>query len=123
MLDSHRSLRLGALAALVALCLSVGAGGAAAASARAASGVTVFAAASLTQVFPAIAPGDTYSFAGSNALATQITNGAPADVFASAAPKNMSTVVSAGDASNPQDSPRTPRKSRCPRATRPTWRR
>jgi molybdate transport system substrate-binding protein len=36
-------------------------------------------------------------------LATQITGGAPADVFASAAPANMDTVVSAGDASNPQD--------------------
>ena len=46
--------------------------------------VTVFAAASLTDVFPAIDPRETYSFAGSNTLATQIANGAPADVFASA---------------------------------------
>jgi molybdate transport system substrate-binding protein len=44
----------------------------------------VFAAASLTDVFPAIDNAQKYSFAGSNALATQITNGAPADIFASA---------------------------------------
>jgi molybdate transport system substrate-binding protein len=44
-----------------------------------------------------------FSFGASSTLATQITSGAPADVFASAAPKNMATVVSAGDASNPQD--------------------
>jgi molybdate transport system substrate-binding protein len=46
--------------------------------------ITVYAASSLTNVFPAIAPNETYSFAGSNTLATQIENGAPADVFASA---------------------------------------
>jgi molybdate transport system substrate-binding protein len=62
----------------------VSAGGASATSSRASAGVTVFAAASLTDVFPKIEPNATYNFAGSNALATQITNGAPADVFASA---------------------------------------
>jgi len=46
--------------------------------------VNVFAAASLTDVFPKIDAAQRYSFGGSNALATQITNGAPADVFASA---------------------------------------
>jgi|SRR5581483_4792293 molybdate transport system substrate-binding protein len=46
--------------------------------------LTVFAAASLTNVFPQIALHDTYSFGGSNMLATQIQQGAPADVFASA---------------------------------------
>jgi molybdate transport system substrate-binding protein len=50
----------------------------------AASPITVFAASSLTRAFPAIDPNATYSFAGSNALATQLTLGAPADVFASA---------------------------------------
>jgi len=44
-----------------------------------------------------------FSFGASSTLATQITSGAPADVFASAAPKNMDTVVTAGDASSPQD--------------------
>lgn len=46
--------------------------------------LTIFAAASLTNVFPQIDPAQTYSFSGSNALAAQIRQGAPADVFASA---------------------------------------
>jgi molybdate transport system substrate-binding protein len=45
---------------------------------------TVFAAASLTDAFPKIAPGARFSFAGSNTLAAQIKQGAPTDVFASA---------------------------------------
>jgi molybdate transport system substrate-binding protein len=69
---------------IVALCVSLGAGGAAAKPARSASGLTVFAAASLTSVMPQIDPGNTYSFGSSATLATQITNGAPADVFMSA---------------------------------------
>ncbi|MEU8391401.1 molybdate ABC transporter substrate-binding protein [Micromonospora sp. NPDC048842] len=69
--------------------------------------VTVFAAASLTESFTRIGkdfeaanPGSrvTLNVAGSSALANQITQGAPADVFASAAPANMTTVVEAGDA-------------------------
>jgi molybdate transport system substrate-binding protein len=46
--------------------------------------LTIFAAASLTNVFPQIDPKPQYSFAGSNALAAQLRQGAPADVFASA---------------------------------------
>lgn len=46
--------------------------------------VTVFAAASLTDVFPQIDPAAGYSFAGSDTLATQIREGAPADVYAAA---------------------------------------
>jgi len=57
---------------------------AAAANARSHAQISVFAAASLTDVFPAIDGSERYSFGGSNALATQIGNGAPADVFASA---------------------------------------
>jgi molybdate transport system substrate-binding protein len=48
------------------------------------SALTVFAAASLTTAFPAIDAHPRYSFAGSNSLAAQIRQGAPADVFASA---------------------------------------
>jgi len=46
--------------------------------------LTVFAAASLTTVFPQIDGHQRYDFAGSDQLAFQIQQGAPADVFASA---------------------------------------
>lgn len=46
--------------------------------------LTILAAASLTNVFPQIDAHATYSFGGSNALAAQIEQGVPADVFASA---------------------------------------
>ena len=71
--------RLAALALVAAAALPV----AGAASTR----ITVYAAASLTQVFPRIAPNQHYNFAGSDTLAAQIEQGAPADVFASASPK------------------------------------
>ena len=45
---------------------------------------TVYAAASLTDVFPKIDSAPKYQFGGSNTLAAQIAQGAPADVFASA---------------------------------------
>ena len=85
---------------------------AATSSAAATGTITVFAASSLKETFTTLGKqfeaahtGDTvkFSFGASSTLATQITDGAPADVFASAAPKNMDTVVSAGDASNPLD--------------------
>jgi molybdate transport system substrate-binding protein len=81
-------------------------------SATATGTITVFAASSLTgaftqlgQQFQAAHKGDTvkFSFGPSSGLATQVTSGAPADVFAAASPKTMQQVVSAGDASNPQD--------------------
>jgi molybdate transport system substrate-binding protein len=49
--------------------------------------LTVFAAASLTEALPAIDGGPRFDFAGSDQLATQIEQGAPADVFAAASPK------------------------------------
>ena len=49
--------------------------------------LAVFAAASLTEVFPAINGRPNYSFAGSDQLAFQIQQGAKADVFAAASPK------------------------------------
>lgn len=67
--------------------------------------IVVFAAASLTESFTRIgedfqaANPDakvTFNFAGSSALATQINQGAPVDVFASAAPKNMTDVTDTG---------------------------
>ena len=44
----------------------------------------------------------TYNFSGSQALAQQIQQGAPADVFASADTKNMQKLVSAGLVETPQ---------------------
>ncbi len=70
--------------------------------------VTVLAAASLTgsfteigRAFEAANPGTevTLSFGPSSGLATSITGGAPADVFASASQKNMDAVTAAGLAS------------------------
>jgi len=67
--------------------------------------VNVFAAASLTGTFTQLGkdfeaahPGVkvVFNFAGSSALATQINQGAPADVFASAAPKNLNDVTDKG---------------------------
>jgi len=69
--------------------------------------VTVLAAASLTESFTRLGtefmqenPSATvrFSFNGSAALAAQINQGAPADVFASAAPAPMNTVTDAGSA-------------------------
>jgi molybdate transport system substrate-binding protein len=68
--------------ALAALLGAVVVGGAAAEPVT--DRATVYAAASLTDAFPKIAPNARFSFAGSNALAAQIRQGAPADVFASA---------------------------------------
>jgi molybdate transport system substrate-binding protein len=53
----------------------------------ASAAATVFAAASLTNVFPQIDRAPRYSFAGSDQLALQIRQGAPADVYASASPR------------------------------------
>jgi molybdate transport system substrate-binding protein len=72
----------------------------------------VFAAASLTETFTELGkqfekahPGTKveFNFGPSSGLAEQIGGGAPADVFASASPSNMDTVVSSGDAKDPKD--------------------
>ncbi|MEO3859054.1 molybdate ABC transporter substrate-binding protein [Acrocarpospora sp. B8E8] len=81
-----------------------------AASAPAATELTVFAAASLTETFTELGktfeaahPGTTvkFNFGSSATLATQITQGAPADVFAAASPATMTTVTDAGLATGP----------------------
>jgi molybdate transport system substrate-binding protein len=58
--------------------------------------VTVFAAASLTKVFPKLDPAATYTFGGSGALETQIEQGAPADVFAAASKKQPAALYAKG---------------------------
>jgi molybdate transport system substrate-binding protein len=97
----------------VAGCSSSSSSAPAASSSAAQTGaITVLAASSLKdtftqlgQQFEAAHPGDTvkFSFGASSALAEQINSGAPADVFASAATKNMDQVVTTGNASNPQN--------------------
>ncbi len=62
---------------------------------------TVFAAASLTKVFPQIDPSAKYTFGGSGALETQIEQGAPADVFAAASPKQPAQLYAKGLVSKP----------------------
>jgi molybdate transport system substrate-binding protein len=57
------------------------------ATASSGGSITVFAAASLTEVLPHIDARPHYEFAGSDQLAMQIEQGAPADVFAAASPK------------------------------------
>ncbi len=54
---------------------------------RAGARPTVFAASSLKEVLPAILGDATYAFAGSDALALQIREGAPADLFLAASPR------------------------------------
>jgi len=113
---------LAAATALVASCSSATstnpsptatatAGASASASATVPTGtITVFAAASLKEVFTSLAksfeaahPGTSiqFSFGASSTLAAQIDAGAPADVFASASTTNMDQVVAAGYASGP----------------------
>jgi len=119
----HRTTRLPALLTVVAaaslLLTSCSAGSTTAsssspsASSTSATGsITVFAAASLQKTFTELGrqyeaahPGTTieFSFAGSSDLVTQIQNGAPADVFASADTKNMDKLASSDLQGTPKD--------------------
>jgi len=81
---------------LVALVVGVTAVAGAGARSTATPPLTIYAAASLTDVFRTFDPAQSFSFAGSNALETQIRNGAPADIFASAAPLNTQRLFRAG---------------------------
>lgn len=100
-----------ALAAAAALALAPFAGCGTGAGSDSGETVTVFAAASLTEAFTEI--GDRFeaehegvriefNFAGSSDLAAQITEGAPADVFASADESNMDKVVDADAVAGPE---------------------
>ena len=85
-----------AAALLLVLILLVGCGGGGDDS------LAVFAAASLTEVFPALDGDARYTFGGSDQLAAQIRAGAPADVFASASPKYPAELFAAGLAGRPR---------------------
>jgi molybdate transport system substrate-binding protein len=74
------------LVGLVAVTVTLTASGCAQSGAGSAR-LQVFAAASLTEVFPAIDDSPRYQFAGSDELALQIREGAGADVFAAASPR------------------------------------
>ncbi|HLY33832.1 MAG TPA: molybdate ABC transporter substrate-binding protein [Jatrophihabitantaceae bacterium] len=105
-----------AVALTVTACSSskvIAAGGSSSSTSSALGGtITVFAAASLTEAFTSLGhafetahPGThvTFDFGASSALALQINQGATADVFASAAPKNMQQVITAGGATTSSD--------------------
>ena len=111
----HKWIRAAATAVAAAVALAVGACASddpgtptpGATSAGVTGNITVFAAASLTDVFTQIGkdfetanPGSkvVFNFGASSALATQINQGAPADVFAAASPATMKTVTDAGNA-------------------------
>ena len=116
---------LGTIAAVTTLALAAGCGSSGddttsgsgsgsspSTSSGAVSGtVTVFAAASLTETFTTLGRqfeaahrGTTvkFNFGASSSLAENINQGAPADVFASASPKNMQQVVDGGGATDPK---------------------
>ena len=92
-------------------CSSSGTAATKSASSGALSGsITVFAASSLKEAFTTLGdqfmkahPGTSvaFNFDASSTLAESITQGQQSDVFASASPKNMDTVVQAGEADTP----------------------
>ena len=95
MLTSTAARRSAVTAAAVATsALVVGCGSSA--SSTTTSRPTVLAAASLTKAFPEIEPNAKYTFAGSGALATEIEQGAPADVFAAASAKQPAALFAKG---------------------------
>lgn len=63
--------------------------------------LTVFAASSLTEVFPSIDAAPSYQFGGSDDLALQLREGAEADVFAAASPTYPAELYEAGVAEEP----------------------
>ena len=84
------------VAALVAVT-AVGCGGA-----GADGRLTIFAAASLAEVFPRIDDRPRYSFAGSDELAVQIREGAPADVYAAASARHAAALDEEGLSEKPR---------------------
>jgi molybdate transport system substrate-binding protein len=85
--------------ALIVLSVS---GAAMLCAAAPAGALTVYAAASLREAFPALDRNPTYNFGGSNQLQLQIERGAPADVFASASPQEAQALFDGGHCTRPR---------------------
>ena len=116
-LSGHAARRLAAACAAVAIsslaggCASSSSTTTTKAAAAATSAATtpsssapiVLAAASLTNVFPMIEPNAKFTFGGSGALATDIEQGAPADVYAAASPKYPAQLYNKGLVEKPVD--------------------
>ena len=64
--------------------------------------LTVFAASSLTEVFERLAPEARFNFAGSDELATQLREGARADVYAAASPRYPTELHEGGVVETPR---------------------
>ncbi len=95
------TIRISALFTAIALCACLGAAGAAASSSPPLAGITVFAGSSMTSVLPEIGPNNTYSFGSTGTLATQITNGAPADVLMGANTTTAASLYASGIVEKP----------------------
>ena len=96
--------RMAALIAATAVLAGIagcGGGGSNATASSGTSQATVFAAASLKKAFSRIEPNAKYTFGGSGALETQIEQGAPADVFAAASPKQPAALLAKGMVEKP----------------------
>jgi molybdate transport system substrate-binding protein len=87
-------MRRATLAALVATAVVL-------AAPAAAHALNVYAATSLTTVFPALNKSPQYNFGGSNTLQAQIERGAPADVFAAASPNEAQALFREGLCTRP----------------------
>jgi molybdate transport system substrate-binding protein len=86
----RRTTLIALLASLIVLAVPAGA-----------QALNVYAATSLTFVFPALDKTPKYSFGGSNTLQLQIERGAPADVFASASPNEAQALFREGLCTRP----------------------
>ena len=86
-------MRLAAVAIAAALLTACGGGG---------DRLTVFAASSLTEVLQELEPNARYNFAGSDELATQLREGADADVYASASPRHAADLYRDGIVERPR---------------------
>jgi len=101
---------LGALSLIVAACSSSSTSAPTSATSPLSGAITVSAASSLSKVFTSLAASFEavhqgtsvrFNFGSSGALATQIVEGAPSDVFAAAAPAPMAIVQAAGSVAGP----------------------